>query len=310
MEDRNQIRERLVKTGVFDEYCKQRNEYFEKLLDENLEAFEREKSDDPDEEAFFQEWDEWDARNKTYSELYKLEVPERYNLTEEEWKECEALRQVKKNHRTSIRKHLEWMAENCPEDCVLLWVTMKESDELQARLDQEKRVRTARRLLKKYCEDYDGNIDFGGETDREHFHFVALVPNKNVGSKEIEIVDKLGRKRKMTIPTLPELENEWQSHITVRKLYTSQKSLKKTSAYMSKLVSHAIKSTAGRRIVARGTAYQDFLKAEKEARQRTLDTLDGMFGKNGYRVTNLTEQDRKFLNHLKVTDSTEDGEEE
>lgn len=96
-----------------------------------------------------------------------------------------------------------------------IFVTLTFNNETLEKYDSKKRRRLIQRYLKSNCKEYVANIDFGEDNGREHYH--AIVSN-DINLKQY----KLGA-------------------INVEHIRASQKSIEKTSKYINKLTSHALK---------------------------------------------------------------------
>lgn len=169
----------LIENGVFDQYCKKRYEMIESLVDGQISGIDQ--GDRTDEEVRDL------ALDIVLSHSWQIiEKPSSYGLTEEQFSGCESLRQAKSKQRKEVEKHLRYMVENCPDDYELLFLTITESDDLQQKYTEKERRQRVTRLLKEICLDYDGNIDFGKQTEREHFHFVAQVRKDQISEKKVE----------------------------------------------------------------------------------------------------------------------------
>lgn len=267
----------LVQSGVFDQYCSDRYNLVENLVEDQISGFDpvgRSEEELRDLSLDF-------VLSHNWKEIDKASA---YDLSVEDFNACESLRQAKSKQRKSLSDHLQFMVENCPDNCELVFLTVTESPELQEKYNEKERRHRITRLLSEICEDYDGNVDFGKDTEREHFHFVAMVPKNQITEKSVEKVDKIGRKRVYKVPVLEGLSNAWGSYIGVERLKTSQKSIKKTSAYIGKLTSHALKATAGKRIVARNSEYKKMLKAKRQEAKEVEERLQNLFGPDGYVV--------------------------
>lgn len=102
-----------------------------------------------------------------------------------------------------------------------LFLTFTFNDSTLASTNSQTRKKYVSRWLKKYCDRYIANVDFGKTNDREHYHAVATIKNK--------------------IPL-----NSWYDcgygalkSETIRKTSNNEK----LARYISKLTNHAIKET-------------------------------------------------------------------
>lgn len=101
-----------------------------------------------------------------------------------------------------------------------LFLTLTFTDKVLSSTSEETRKQYVRKFLKTHCEKYIANIDYGGQTDREHYHAIVVA-------------DYLE-------------PNAWQYGISkIRKVPNSENPLI-LAKYISKLTNHAIKETTKR----------------------------------------------------------------
>lgn len=102
----------------------------------------------------------------------------------------------------------------------LLFLTFTFNNDYIDKRDDIKR-NYVQRWLKKYCNDYIGNVDFGGENGRIHFHAVVSLKLKDVDCKS------------------------WKyGAINFKRIIT--KNDKSLTLYINKLCSHALKESTKR----------------------------------------------------------------
>lgn len=102
-----------------------------------------------------------------------------------------------------------------------LFLTLTFTDEVIANTSQETRRKYVRRYLKKYSAIYVANIDYGSANEREHYHALALG-----GRFDYKAWHKYGA-------------------IKGEKVRTDKSDLTRTSKYIAKLSSHAMKCNDG-----------------------------------------------------------------
>lgn len=104
-----------------------------------------------------------------------------------------------------------------------IWLTLTFTDEILAKTSQETRRRYVSRFLKSQSNSYIANIDYGKDTEREHYHAVVLC----------DYLDK----------------SKWLYGFSyTERVKNHVNSPKKLSKYVSKLTNHAIKETTKRQV--------------------------------------------------------------
>ena len=101
----------------------------------------------------------------------------------------------------------------------VVFLTLTFTDEVLRATNKQTRRRYVSRFCKKNCFHYIGNIDFGKENDREHYHAVALI------NAEIR------------------LESWKYGFMYIQKINTQKIDIKKVSKYVLKLNNHSYKET-------------------------------------------------------------------
>lgn len=98
------------------------------------------------------------------------------------------------------------------------FLTFTFNDDTLLNTSKDTRRQYVRRFMKKYYYDFVGNIDYGGLNEREHYH--AIVSSSHIHC------------------------NLWEyGSLNYELIKNSDKSIKKLSKYISKLVNHAIKES-------------------------------------------------------------------
>lgn len=140
-----------------------------------------------------------------YSIYSKAEVEEGYRIINNN------------NHRTSrLRERIERITSSPS-----LFLTFTFRDDVFEKTSSTTRRRYVQRFLKSYSADYVGNIDYGEEKGREHYHAVVQA-------------DKVDH-------------NWWPyGNLDFKRIITSEDSCIRISKYVNKLTNHAIKETTKR----------------------------------------------------------------
>lgn len=138
-------------------------------------------------------------------------------------------------------------------ECGTCWfVTLTWRDDVLEKTEELTRRKYVRRWLKSISKLYIANIDFGGKTDREHYHAVVLAED-------------------------PEIFQTWKhGFINVQQIRYDKKSAEKISHYVIKLTNHAVKDTTkNRRVIY--SVYRDLWKyvekVDPEVRKEKIDQL-------------------------------------
>ena len=111
-----------------------------------------------------------------------------------------------------------------------IFLTLTFNDKVFEKMNSLSRKRTITRFLKKTCNKYIANIDFGKKNEREHYH--ALVEPKDIIDNKVYY--------KMFYNSSIDFE---RIKITSKKNCDIESTSKKVSKYVSKLTNHAIKET-------------------------------------------------------------------
>lgn len=145
--------------------------------------------------------------------------------------QCFRIYEANKRRKTyGLNEILKWLfcIKEIPvfKDHKLVLGTLTFTDTTLEKTSKETRRRYVTRYLKKYCIKYLGNIDFGKENGREHYHFIAMI--------------------KDNIP-----KNSWSYGCEdLRTINTTIKDIKKVRSYLLKLNNHSYKeSTRNERVL-------------------------------------------------------------
>lgn len=137
--------------------------------------------------------------------------------------ECDKILDSLKKRKQRLKKRLDLMLNNYDTNT---FITLTFNDTCLHHTSPEERRLRVRRFL-KYFGCYVGNIDFGKENHREHYH--AVVSGK-VTTELREVYYKLF----------------YGSNINFQNITTSKKSAEKLAKYVAKLTNHALKETTKR----------------------------------------------------------------
>lgn len=140
------------------------------------------------------------------------------NLTIDDWTRLYDL-----NHNRYKRvQRLKMKVSNLVLSGSAIFLTLTFTDDVLKSTSVETRRRYVSRFLKAQCETYVANIDFGARNGREHYHAIVKAHNNTIDLKT------------------------WSyGALNALRIYPSEKDLTKTTKYITKLTSHAIKETTG-----------------------------------------------------------------
>lgn len=160
--------------------------------------------------------------NRYYKEVRDFLKPYRDHYPDILIECCKILDSLKKR-KQRLKKRLDTMLNTYDTNT---FITLTFNDIcLHHTSPEERRLKV--RLFLKYFGCYVGNIDFGKENNREHYH--AVVSGK-VTTEIREFYYKLF----------------YGSNINFQKITTSKKSAEKLAKYVAKLTNHALKETTKR----------------------------------------------------------------
>lgn len=137
--------------------------------------------------------------------------------------ECDKILDSLKKRKQRLNKRLNLMLNTYDTNT---FITLTFNDVALNSTSTEQRRLKVRQYLKHF-DCYVGNIDFGKENNREHYH--AVVSGK-VTTELRELYNKLF----------------YGSNINFKKITTSKKSAEKLAKYVAKLTNHALKETTQR----------------------------------------------------------------
>lgn len=167
-----------------------------------------------------------------YDESFLYYVYENYFLLEDEFcQECDRILKANRARVVRLSAKIEWMVANY--DCTFL--TMTFTDDYLARTSVGTRRQSISRFLNSLECPYIGNIDFGKENGREHYHAVVgcVVPREKI----FEYITKFG-------------------NIDLSRVRASKNDYKRLAKYVSKLANHAVKVTTKRNSIMYSRKYK------------------------------------------------------
>ena len=133
------------------------------------------------------------------------------------YSECEKIANADSSRRKRLRKRIENMFSIG--DCYFLTLTF--NDECLSSTEEKTRRVYVHRFLKSVSSHYVGNIDFGKENGREHYHAVCVCDSYDFSS----------------------WTHGFYKALKIRK---GESDSKRLATYVSKLTNHAIKETTKR----------------------------------------------------------------
>ena len=191
-----ELKQELIENGKYDTYRKTRRLLFEA----NIE--------DPD---------------NVLNDLLTL-----HNFNNQELKESEKIRKNTQQQRQKIKKHMKYLfARN---DFDLYFVTFTFSDDTMNKTNANTRKQKVRKTATK-ADDFILNIDYGSQTEREHYHaIIALYKSRNEEYKQD------GKHIKLKC-----FDSYNYGFCKIKKIKRGKKDLDKLSDYEAKLTEHSLK---------------------------------------------------------------------
>lgn len=140
------------------------------------------------------------------------------NLSLDEWKRLYDL-----NHNRYKRvQRLKMKVADLVFNGDAIFLTLTFNDETLSKTSVETRRRYVSRFLKTQCKTYVANIDFGEKKGREHYHAIVCPIGLSIDLKS------------------------WPyGAINAKRIHASDIDLTRTTKYITKLTSHAIKDSTG-----------------------------------------------------------------
>lgn len=192
-----------------------------------------------------------DEQTGEYIEQLNIELLE---MSEENAFECERIRNNKNRQRAKIEDHIRFLVKSAKNGfCDLFFITFTFTDETM-----KKSAETRKRAVIKalgFCDDYIVNIDYGANTEREHFHAVISLQKgytaretNHKGYVKLTIFDRYERLYGFTSAKLIDISDE--------------KSPERLAKYISKLVLHSVKVQQAYVSVKKGSRFQLWKKLQ------------------------------------------------
>lgn len=181
-----------------------------------------------------------EIENISYNDLLELNAKieksqEFYNKSSEDLKQYtkeEIEEAVKVNYASYKRQNrLQKKALEIIKSDSAIFLTLTFNDKVFSEMSKETRRQKITRFLKKTCNKYIANIDYGAKNEREHYHALVEPKGENIDNKEYY---------KMFYNSNINFE---RIKITSKKNHDIESTSKKVSKYVSKLTNHAIKET-------------------------------------------------------------------
>lgn len=139
-----------------------------------------------------------------------------------DWQQQMRLHQINNNRYRRTRTLLQRVG-----DIVIngeaVFLTLTFTDDTFAKTSVETRRRYVARFLKATCLEYVANIDYGAKNGREHYHAIVMPNGKSV---DLTAWKKYGS-------------------INAKRVRSTVADAKRTTKYITKLTSHAIKESTG-----------------------------------------------------------------
>lgn len=170
---------------------------------------------------------ETQAKIEKSQEFYIKASEDLKQYNEEEIKEAEKVNYASYKRQNRLQKKaLEIIKSDSA-----IFLTLTFNDVVFNNMSKETRKKNITRFLKKTCNKYIANIDFGKKNEREHYHALVEPKGENIDNKEYY---KIFYNSSINFERIK---------ITCKKNHDIESTSKKVSKYVSKLTNHAIKET-------------------------------------------------------------------
>ena len=116
------------------------------------------------------------------------------------------------------------------------FITLTFTDEILSKTNEKTRRRYVSRAFKAIGYRYVANVDYGEENQREHYH--GIIEPLPFGYNSWTN----GKRHYENVPDFEEWTEKY-GFVTIEKIGSSEKDLKKVSKYTAKLSAHALKKT-------------------------------------------------------------------
>lgn len=183
-----------------------------------------------------------------------LDVSEAHGLDKIQTECYLQMKKARHNQMTNMRRHIEYYTQS--NDYDLVFATFTFTDEYLNKNFQYRRKQLLNCL--KSCDvikDYIVNIDYGKQTEREHYHGILFIKKGSV-----EWSFKRGKKF-WYIENMPINYN--LGFCSFEKVGNEKYDNDRVAQYVAKLNLHALKVKQSRLIIKKDSPYKDFLKYRK-----------------------------------------------
>lgn len=172
------------------------------------------------------------------------------DFSDEELKQSERIRRNKQEQRKTIQNHIEYLFQR--KDMDIYFATFNFSNDTLNETKAETRKQKVRRTASA-TDDFILNIDYGSQTEREHYHaIIAVLKNR----KEEHKPD--GKHIKLKC-----LDSYNYGFYDLQKVRRGDKDKEKLSKYIAKLTAHSLKVKQQYVSVKKGSDYQKY-QADKK----------------------------------------------
>lgn len=176
---------------------------------------------------------------------------------------CERIRKCYKEQREKVESHLMYLMNKTRYD--LYFITFTFSDDSLNGTKAETRKQNIRRLLTR-SDDYILNIDYGKQTEREHYHSIVALKQGTYETREENGHLKLS------------ILNDYKmGTYDVQKIRNTETDKKRLSRYIAKLTMHSVKVKQKYISVKKGSEYQKNKKIINEIKLHSRDENRRMF---------------------------------
>lgn len=239
MRDR-ETRQKVLQDGTFKKYAEMRRKT---ALNGDLELIYNPK-----------------INNDTGEIIGQTLNPDFFGIERHELEECERARKCRDQQRRKIEDHISFIFGHSGYQTYFATFTFKDSS---LDLKADTRRQRIRRLLSKTCDDFILNIDYGSETDREHYH--ALIALKEGHFNEY--------KNEMGHLKIKELDGYKLGNYDIEKVRDTEKDGERLARYVAKLTLHSVKVKQSYVSVKKGSDYQSFKTTKKGLMTSARDGL-------------------------------------
>lgn len=168
-------------------------------------------------------------------------------------KECERIRKCRYEQIKKIKRHIEfWINKAQRSNYSLYFATFTFSDDALL-LKSYTRKKHIISLISKRCNDYIINIDYGKNTEREHYHAILIFNSDNVHEYDKDNHLKIS-----------EIDEYRFGNYDIRKIRLDNVSAEKLANYLVKLVLHSVKVKQQYISTKKGSLYQKYLQLTDE----------------------------------------------